>query len=43
MISSMVDGGGSSAESEADMVAPMTRRVCEMMLNNVKQADLMFE
>jgi hypothetical protein len=32
MMSSIVAGGGSSAERVADMVAPMTSRVWEMML-----------
>jgi hypothetical protein len=32
IISSIVAGGGRSAEREWDMVAPMTRRVCEMIL-----------
>jgi len=37
MMSSMVAGGGSSADSDGHMVAPMTSKVCEMILNSVRK------
>lgn len=36
MMSSMVAGGGRRAEREGHIVAPMTRRDCEMMLDTVR-------